>query len=174
MKKTVLTFALLLFTSLIFAQDKFEVLKNINGIEISYRKQKLKDKKNKTIWILEFEYRNTLPEDIYYKSYFYKRSSGILDVISNKDTSGYDEYINFIDVSVENQSGFLASSDVEIYLSGDKTRLKTDNDESIIVLKKFKTYTKSLEVKLNNDDEPVIKVSAINSISFTDDLTDFL
>lgn len=174
MKQTLFTLVFLIFYSTLFAQNDWEILKNINGIEISYRKQKLQEKKNKIIWQIEFEYRNTLPDDIYYKSYFIKQKADVLDIISKKNTNSYDEYTNFIDVSVENRRGFLASTDVEINLSGDKTRLKTDKNERIIVLRKFKTYTKSLEVKLDKDDEPVIKVSAINSISFTDDLTDFL
>lgn len=174
MKKTLLAITFLIFTTTVFSQQDWEVLKNINGIEISYRKQKIQEKKNTIVWSIEFEYRNTLDKDLYYKSYYYKKTEGILDFISNKNTKGYDEYLNFIDISVENQRGFLASSYVEVYLSGDKTRLKTDNNESIMSLKKFKTYTKSLEVKLDEDDDPVIKVSAINSISFTNDLTDFL
>ena len=174
MKKTLLAITFLIFTTTVFSQEDWEVLKTINGIEISYRKQKLQEKKNKIIWSIEFEYKNTLPEDIFYKSYFVSKRKGILDIIADNNTDGYDEKTNFINVSVENRRGFLASTDVEINLSGDKTRLKTDKNQTIVTLKKFKTYTKSLEVKLDKDDEPVIKVSAINSISFTDDLTDFL
>jgi len=59
-------------------------------------------------------------------------------------------------------------------LRGDKTRLLTDKYEDIFILKKGKTYTKSMDFRSDKNVEPVLSIQIINSITFTDNIKDFL
>lgn len=168
---------LLLFTiTFSFSQtnNEFKLLKKINGVEIYVKIKKLKDTKSKTDWLIEFEYTNATNTDLFYKSYFTKENPDLLDIIADKEAKTKEkEETSFCKINVENKNGFW-NSNANGGITGDKTRLKTDKNETILLLKKNKTYTRSFEMRTNLDEEPIINISIINSISFTEQINDFL
>lgn len=172
MKKLLLL--LFLFSSFCFSQtnNDFKLLKKINGVEIYYKVKKLRDTKSKTDWLIEFEYTNSTNNDLFYKSFFIKEKPNLLDVVSDKETKEKEE-TSFCKINIENKNGFW-NSNSSGGITGDKTRLKTDKNETILLLKKNKTYTRSFEMRTNIEEEPIINISIINSISFTEDINDFL
>lgn len=173
MNKSILIF--LFITSLSFSQtNEFRLLKKINGIEIYCKTKKLKENKKKVDWLIEIEYINSTNEDIFYKSYFVSPNSSeaLIGALFDSKTKDKEE-TQFCRINIENINGFFNSS-ASGGITGDKTRLKTDKNESIMLIKKNKTYTRSFEMKTNIDEDPIISIVVINSISFTEDLKDFL
>lgn len=167
----------LFFTSTFcFSQtnNEFKLLKKINGIEIYFKVKKLRDTKSKTDWLIEFEYTNSTSNDLFYKSFFTKEKPNLLDALSDKEPKTKEsEELSFCKINIENKNGFF-NSNASGGITGDKTRLKTDKNETILILKKNKTYTKSFEMRTNIEEEPIINISIINSISFTEEINDFM
>lgn len=160
----------LLFPIICFAQNPgFELLKKINGVEIYYKATKTKEAAKKDTWIVEFEYKNTSGHDIFYKTTIEQPNS--LD----KALGGKEVTIDhFAVVFIENTKGMSFISDDKALLTGDKTRLSTDNNERIYMFKKGKTYTKSMDFRGDKGIEPIISIQIINSISFTENISEFL
>uniref|UniRef100_UPI00404B0FA2 hypothetical protein n=1 Tax=Flavobacterium sp. TaxID=239 RepID=UPI00404B0FA2 len=167
-------FCLFILTFGFSQTNDYILLKKINGIEIYYKIKRLKETKKKVDWLIEFEYVNSTNSDIFYKSIFVSPSTSETLFDSLLDTkTGDKEETQFCKINIENINGVFNSS-ASGGITGDKTRIKTDKNESILILKKNKTYTRSFEMRTNIEEEPIISITVINSISFTEDLKDFL
>lgn len=154
-----------------FAQsDGFELIRKTNGIEVYYKMTKTKEAKNKDTWVIEFEYINNSDSDIFYKSRF--QEADVLDQLFGDDKKR--EVTNFAVISLENVKGINFISDREIKISGDRTRLRTDKEESIYLIKKGKIYTRTMDFRADKGTEPVIVVTTANSVSFTGSVYDFM
>lgn len=147
----------------------FELMKKINGVEIFYKKTKTKETTTKDTWIIEFEYTNNSNSDIYYKTIEEAQSS--LDVYLKKAKTIIS---HFAVINIENTKAISFISDKDIYLRGDKTRLQTDKYEDIYILKKGKTYTNSMDFRSDKNVNPVLSIQILNSITFTENIKDFL
>ena len=161
---------LLLITNLVYSQNPgFELLKKINGVEVYYKKTKTKEATSKDTWIIEFEYTNNSNGDLFYKTDVVAQSSLEVYLKTEKTIISHFAVIN-----IENTKAISFISDRDIFLRGDKTRLKTDKYENIYILKKGKTYTKSMDFRSDKNVEPVLSIQIINSITFTENIKDFL
>lgn len=168
MKKITLLLLLLVPVFAIAQNPGFTVLKKINGVSIYYKMTKTKEGDKKDSWLIEFEYGNESGKDLFYKSSL--QEAGTMDQIMGNNSKV--ENADFAFISIENTKA-LSFSSGSINLFGDRLRIKTDKDESIFILKKGKTYTKTLDFKGNKGIEPVLNVQIVNSISFTDQINDF-
>jgi len=163
--------AMLLTVGLSFGQVKMDLLKKINGIEIFYKKTKVKELKKKDKWIIELEYTNNTNEDIYYKTVT-QNNNNLLNALAGG--SDKIEVYYFATVHLQNAKTMSFVSDQKVRISGDKTRLVTDENHNLFLFKKGKTYTETLDFKSEKGVEPVLTVDIVNSITFTEDITDFL
>lgn len=168
MKKIILLF--LFFPIFCIAQNPgYELLKKINGVDVYYKKSKTKEGDKKDTWVIEFEFNNNSGKDIYYKSTI-EESDNVSKLLGDDKTK---EIYHFAQISLENAKKLSFVSDSNMKLSGDKTRLSTDNKENIYIIKKGKTYTQAMDFRAEKGIDPIISLQIINSISFTDDITDF-
>lgn len=159
-----------LFSSLCWSQSNgFKLIRKINGIEIFAKLSKTKESSKKDTWVIEFEYINNSGTDIFYKSRFVDPKA----LLFMGDTKKV-EVANFAVLSLENTKAISFISDKEMNLNGDKTRLKTDENESIYIIKKGKTYTRTMDFRADKGVEPIIVVQAVNSVSFTGSVYDFM
>ncbi len=169
--KNILLFFLIIASVESYSQTKgFELIRKINGIEIYAKQSKTKETKRKTTWIIEFIIINKTDADIFYKSRFVSPST-FDQLLGDTDK---EEVNSFAVITLENAKGISFISDSDIRLRGDRTRLRTSDGATIYVLKKGKTYTRTMDFRAKNGIEPVIVVTADNSTSFTGSLYDFM
>lgn len=173
MKKIII---LLLFPIFCISQNPgFLLLKKVNGVEIYYKLSKTKETEKKDTWLVESEYFNNTSNDIYYKSVKpdQDKSDKLIDNLLKTKEDNL-QISNFASVFIQNTKALDFTSDSQKNITGDKTRIVTDKGENIYRLKKGKTYTLSMDFKGNKTVEPIISIQVINSISFTDNIFDFL
>jgi hypothetical protein len=169
MKKLLVLF-MVAFGTIANAQNPgYVLLKKINGVDVYYKKSKTKEGDKKDTWVIEFEFNNNSDKDIYYKSQV-SEPGDIDKILGDKDNK---EIFHFARISIENAKKLSFVSDSNMELSGDKTRLSTDQKENIYIIKKGKTYTKNMGFRADKGIDPVMSLQIINSISFTNDITDF-
>ncbi len=166
MKK--ITFLLFFVTSFIFAQNPgFSLLKKINGVDIYYKSSKTKEDTKKDTWLIEYEYINTTGKDIYYKA----------NIVKDDGIFGTGEYLiigYFALVSIKNAKAMSLSTSDDIDISGDKTRLQSDKGEPIYIIKKGKTYTRTMDYRNDKGIEPLITIMIEDNITFIESINELL
>ena len=163
--KKLLLIAILAITSQLVAQNPgYILLKKINGVEIYYKTVKTKEDTKKDTWSIDFEYINTTGKDIFYKS--------VLSEATIFENAGYISYFGV--VTIKNAKMLSLSTSDPTDVSGDKLRLLTDKGEPIYIIKKGKTYTRNMDFRAEKGVEPILSIEVINSISFTESITEFM
>ena len=172
--KKILLVLLIALPFFCFSQNAgFTLLKKINGVEIYYKVSKTKETDKKDTWLVEFEYFNNTGADLFYKTVKETQKSDLLSTILQEERKE-QQVSNFAKVFIENIKALDFTSTSSSDVSGDKTRLQTDKEEGIYRIKKGKTYTLSMDFKGKKGIEPVISIQIVNSISFTDNINEFL
>ncbi len=155
---------------IVFGQNSdFELLKKVNGVEIYYKQSIVKPGDKKDRWVIEFEFVNKTQNDIFYTSYI-QQPTALQSALGDKPTIN----ARFAYIYLENSKEISFTSDSEIGLRGDKTKLKTSSDDIIVVLKKNKVYTSSMDFRAEKGVIPVLTVDINRNISFVESLLEFL
>ncbi len=163
--KKLLLILLLTFSISGFSQSAgFILLKKINGIEIYEKKTKTKTNDKHDYWTVEFEYINTTQNDLYYNANLNKNSKGAVR---------FEDY-SFCSFELENKKTLDMYSDLSAWIQGEKTRLKLDTGETILVFKKNKTYSKKMEYKITKNNEPFLGFRQNSNTIITDNIYEFL
>lgn len=175
MKKIILA-ALFVCGNAIAQNPGYELLKKINGVEVYYKMRKTKESDKKDTWLIEFEYFNITGKDIFYKTSLQENKKSFGDILMNSidKEDSKTQVSNFASILIENTKALDFVSDTESNITGDKTRLSTNQGEALYIIKKGKTYTRSMDFKGKKGITPVIAISIVNSISFTENLFEFL
>ncbi len=151
-----------------FAQNPgFSLLKKINGVDVYYKSSITKDDGKKNTWLIEFEYVNGTGKDLFYKA-ARKQDDNIF---SSSDTKlvGY-----FALVSIKNAKALSLTTSADTEVSGDKTRIQSDKGEPIFIIKKGKTYTRTMDYKNDKGIEPLITIMIEDDITFFESINELL
>lgn len=163
--KKILFILLITFSISTFSQSAgFSLLKKVSGIEIYEKKTITKTTEKHDYWIVEFEYINTTKSDLYYNTTLDKSSNGTVRF----------EDISFCTFDLENKKTFDTHSDLYVWITGDKTRIKLENGESIFVFKKNKVYSKVMKYKVEKGKDAFLTFNQNESKIITENLNDFL
>lgn len=162
------TFIFCFIASFTFAQNPgFSLLKKINGVDVFYKVSKTKEEAKKDTWLIEFEYVNSTGRDIFYKGTS-KKDDGVWG-------TGKDIMISYFAlVSIKNAKALSLATTGDTDISGDKTRLQTDKGEPIYLLKKGKTYTRTMDYRNDKGIEPLVTIMIENNITFLEGINELL
>lgn len=150
-KRNFLTFTTIFLILTSFAQKEV-IISNQNGLEVSFKAQKLSEG-NKDKWLVTVIAINKTDAPLYYGVPTTKQndSSGIVTSFANQFSSK---------VTVRNATGFLASDGVKI--KGENSNIFTENKSSLLYqYEPARIYNYENTINIKHGDTPIVTISHI-------------